>query len=111
MLFRSQAFDVVTVPSHVEPMGNATIEAMAAGRPVVGSEVGGIPESVLNNETGLLVPPASPRDLADAVEQLVRSPELRDTLGSAGRRRATEVFGMARHGADLQRRYDQLCAA
>ena len=46
------AFDIVAVPSHVEPLGNATLEAMAAGVPVVGSRVGGIPEMVVDGETG-----------------------------------------------------------
>ena len=47
-----QAFDVIAVPSHVEPLGNATLEAMAAGRPVVGTHVGGIPEMVVDGVTG-----------------------------------------------------------
>ena len=51
------AADLAVVPSHVEPLGNATLEAMACGLPVVGSEVGGIPEMVVHEETGLLVPP------------------------------------------------------
>ena len=71
-----QLFDIVAVPSHVEPLGNATLEAMAAGRPVVGSHVGGIPEMVVENETGLLVPPGQPDRLAAALEQLLRDPRL-----------------------------------
>ncbi len=49
----------------IEPLGNATLEAMAAGRPVVGSRVGGIPEMIVEGETGLLVPPRDPAALAD----------------------------------------------
>ena len=59
-------FDVVAVPSLVEPLGNATLEAMAAGRPVVGSRVGGIPEMIVDGETGSLVPPQAPHALAVA---------------------------------------------
>ena len=50
------AFDLIAVPSHVEPLGNATLEAMAAERPVVGARVGGIPEMIVDGETGSLVP-------------------------------------------------------
>src|SRR6185503_5823491 len=82
------AFDVITVPSHIEPLGNATLEAMAAGRPVVGSRVGGIPEMVVEGETGVLVPAQDPIDLASALGQLIADPELATKLGSAGRQRA-----------------------
>lgn len=105
-----QAFDIVAVPSLVEPLGNATLEAMAAGRPVVGTRVGGIPEMVVEAETGLLVPVANPAALADAFERLAADDTLRARMGQAARRRAGEAFGMARHGAELQRVYDSLSA-
>ncbi len=100
-------FDIVAVPSHVEPLGNATLEAMAAGRPVVASRVGGIPEMVVHGETGLLVPPKSPDALASAIESLLRDPIRRDAFGAAGRRRARDVFGLERHAARLQEVYDR----
>ena len=78
------AFDIVAVPSHVEPLGNATLEAMAAGVPVVGSRVGGIPEMVLDGETGRLVPPRDPAALADALETLLAAPDLRRAYGAGG---------------------------
>jgi len=106
-----QAFDIVTVPSHVEPLGNATLEAMAAGRPVIGSRVGGIPEMVVDGETGVLVPPKDPRSLADAIERLVRDPALRARMSAAARRRAHDAFGIEAHGRRLQARYDRLCSA
>jgi len=105
-----QAFDIVTVPSHVEPLGNATLEAMAAGRPVIGSRVGGIPEMIVDAETGLLVPPHDPPTLAEAIARLVHSPELRSAMSAAARRRAREVFGSEAHGKRLQAHYDRLCA-
>jgi glycosyltransferase involved in cell wall biosynthesis len=58
------ASDICVVPSHVEPLGNATLEAMANCRPVIGTNVGGIPEMVVDGVTGLLVPPHSPVALA-----------------------------------------------
>ena len=100
------AFDIVAVPSHVEPLGNATLEAMAAGRPVVGSRVGGIPEMIVDGETGILVPPKDPHSLARGLERLVGSPELRRALGQAGRTRAESDFGLPLHGRRLQAIYD-----
>ena len=105
-----QAFDVIAVPSHVEPLGNATLEAMAAGRPVVGSRVGGIPEMVVDGATGYLVPPADPVALADEIGRLVREPLLRSRMSEASRQRAREAFGIAVHGRRLQARYDRLCS-
>lgn len=102
------AFDIVAVPSHVEPLGNATLEAMAAGRPVVGSRVGGIPEMVVEGETGLLVPPRDPLSLATALGRLAESPQLRDTFGRAARVRAESHFGLRLHGERLQRIYDTM---
>lgn len=105
-----QAFDIIAVPSHVEPLGNATLEAMAAGRPVVGSRVGGIPEMVVDGVTGLLVPPASPADLAEALGALVGDSSRRGEMSMAARRRASDTFSMEAHGRRLQNHYDQLCS-
>jgi glycosyltransferase involved in cell wall biosynthesis len=91
------ASDVAVVPSHVEPLGNATLEAMSYALPVLGCRVGGIPEMVVHEETGLLVPPRSPHDLAAALARLVTDAELRRRLGRQGRERCDEVFGLARH--------------
>jgi len=105
------AFDIVTVPSHVEPLGNATLEAMAAGRPVVGSRVGGIPEMVVDGETGRLVPPRDPGGLADALRGLLESPDTRRRSGAAARRRAEIQFNLTVHAERLQDTYDRLCTA
>jgi glycosyltransferase involved in cell wall biosynthesis len=103
-----QAFDVIAVPSHVEPLGNATLEAMAAGRPVIGTRVGGIPEMVVDGETGVLVPPSDPRRLADAIARVVQDPALRSRMSHSARERAREAFGIDVHGQRLQRCYDRL---
>lgn len=104
------AFDVIAVPSHIEPLGNATLEAMAAGRPVVGTRVGGIPEMVVDGTTGLLVPPHDPASLADALARLVESAPLRRAYGEAGRVRAESHFGLRLHAQRLQAIYDGLLA-
>lgn len=105
-----QAFDIIAVPSHEEPLGNATLEAMAAGRPVVGTRVGGIPEMIVEGETGLLVPRSDPAALADAIGSLVRDPQLRAQMSAAARRRAHQTFGFDVHAAVLQTIYDRLCS-
>jgi len=102
------AFDIIAVPSHVEPLGNATLEAMAAGRPVVGSRVGGIPEMIADDVTGLLVPPREPAGLAAAVESLVRDPERARAMGVAGRERAATRFSVGAHAGQVQEVYDRL---
>ncbi len=91
------ASDVATVPSHVEPMANANLEAMSYGLPLVSSRVGGIPEAVLDGETGLLVPPKSPAALAEALARLLTDEPLRLRLGQQGRRRCEEVFSLLAH--------------
>jgi glycosyltransferase involved in cell wall biosynthesis len=100
------AFDIVAVPSHVEPLGNATLEAMASAVPVVGSRVGGIPEMIVDGETGLLVPSHNPESLAGAIEALVRDPMRARAFGQAGRARALRSFSVAAHVARVQGIYD-----
>jgi starch synthase len=80
-------------PSLYEPLGIVNLEAMACGTAVVASRVGGIPEVVDEGKTGLLVPPGSPEDLADALNVLIRDPGLAEAMGRAGRDRAVAEFG------------------
>jgi glycosyltransferase involved in cell wall biosynthesis len=80
--------DVFVLSSYLEGMGTAVLDAMALGKPVVATEVGGIPEIVIDGETGLLVPSRSPNALADAVVQLAADPDLRRRMGVSGRSRA-----------------------
>ncbi|MDM7855574.1 glycosyltransferase [Cellulomonas alba] len=93
--------DVVVVPSRVEPFGNTAVEGMLAGRPVVASRTQGLAEILRDGETGLLVEPGDPADLARALARLARDPELRGRLAAAGRADALERFGTARYGAEI----------
>jgi len=68
------------------------LEAMAHGRAVVATPVGGTPEVVADGETGLLVPPRDPDALADALRRLLDDPDLRRRMGEAGRRRVAADF-------------------
>ena len=104
------AFDIIAVPSHVEPLGNATLEAMASGRPVIGSRVGGIPEMVADGVTGLLVPSRNPNHLAAAIESLLENPAKARSMGLAGRQRAIDRFSVGAHVACVQGVYEQLLA-
>jgi glycogen synthase len=81
---------VVIVPSRVEPFGLVALEAAQAARAVVASRVGGLPETVLDGETGLLVSPDDPHAIAAAVRALVRDPRHATELGLAARRRARD---------------------
>ena len=83
---------LLVLPSSAEGFGLVLIEAMAAGVPVVATDVAGIRDVVRNNRTGLLVPAASPADLARAIERLLADPALAERLASAAR-------------ADVQRRF------
>jgi glycosyltransferase involved in cell wall biosynthesis len=89
-----RAADVFVLSTRAEGLPISIIEAMAAGVPVVATRVGGVPELVVEGETGLLVPPGDPRALADALRRLIGDPELRLKLGSAGRQRAEELFDL-----------------
>jgi glycosyltransferase involved in cell wall biosynthesis len=79
--------DIFAMPSRREEWGVAAAEASATGLPVVASRVGGIPEIVVDGETGILVPPEDPAALASALATLFADVELRSRYGEAGRRK------------------------
>ena len=87
---------IVACPSHREGFGVVCAEAMAHGRPVVASAVGGLRDLVVDGETGILVPPGDVAALRLALERLLGDAELRRRLGQAGRRRALEVLSWDR---------------
>jgi len=78
------AFDVAVLPSYREAQGLTILEAMALSRPVVASDVGGIPEMIEDGRNGLLVPPHDPPALANAIVRLLTSHPLADMIGRAG---------------------------
>jgi glycosyltransferase involved in cell wall biosynthesis len=86
---------IVCCPSRREGYGVVAREAMAHGRPVVASAVGGLVDAVEDGVTGLLVPPRDPKALRAALERLLDDPDLRLRLGAAARERARERFSRA----------------
>ncbi len=91
------AADIAVVPSHVEPFGLVVIEAMARCVPVIGARVGGIPEMIVPEETGILVDPQNPPQLARALHDLLTDPERRRRFGEQSRRRCEEFFSLDSH--------------
>ncbi len=108
------ASDLVVLPAvrdekgDVEGLGVVLIEALAHGRPVIGSRDGGIPDVVRHEETGLLVPPDDPGALANAIETIVANPTVAKEMGARGSRDVETRFGWDRVVADLVGVYDSI---
>jgi len=100
--------DIFVCPSLYEGFGIAIVEAMAAGRPVVASAVGGIPEIVVHEDTGLLVPPGDAAALAGALATLLNHPEQARAMGARGLARAREKFSIDTAVQQHQQLYESL---
>ena len=98
---------VVACPSLREGFGVACLEAMAAGRPVVASAVGGLRDLVVDEETGLLVPPGDVSALRGALERLLGDADLRARLGRAARERVLTEFTWKRYAELILAAYDE----
>jgi len=88
--------DLFVMSSVTEGLGSAVLDAMAMGHAVVGTKAGGIPEAVIDEETGVLVEPADAKALAGAIVRLLKDANLRQQFGAAGRARVTKQFGVDR---------------
>ncbi|HEY9851131.1 MAG TPA: glycosyltransferase family 1 protein [Leptolyngbyaceae cyanobacterium] len=102
------AADVSVVPSHYEPFGLVTIEAMACGTPVVGSDVGGLQFTIVPEETGLLCPPKDVAAFASAIDQILCNSEWANQLGHAARKRVETMFSWNAVAVQLSELYDNL---
>lgn len=86
------ASDLVVLPSHVEGLPSAMLEAFASARPVVATDVGGVGEALVDGHAGRLIPPRDPEALAAAITALLADPALRDAMGRRGRALALARF-------------------
>jgi glycosyltransferase involved in cell wall biosynthesis len=105
------AIDVMALPSHREPCALAYIEAALLRKPIVACAAGGTPESVADEETGLLVPVGNRRAIADAICTLLDNRTLARRMGEAGYDRAVDLFGWGRFTATLEGVYDRVLSS
>jgi len=104
---RLAAANVLVLPSVIDPEGGmdnlptVVMEAMATRLPVVSTNIGGIPEMVVENETGFVMQPNDPSALADAIEKLIGDRSLAQRLGQAGSERARELFSIEKNAREL----------
>jgi L-malate glycosyltransferase len=101
-------FDVAVVASLSEGFSNTIIEYMASSKPVVATRVGGNAEAVLHGQTGLLVSPEDPEELAEAVWLLLRDKETALQFGAAGRKRAEERFSLGHMIKNYEHMFEQV---
>jgi glycosyltransferase involved in cell wall biosynthesis len=105
-----RAADLFVLPSRLDNLPMALLEAMAAGLPVVASRVGGVPDAVLPGTTGLLVPPDDPAALAAAVSALVADPARAAALGAAAHALARRHFSLEAMGRGFLKVYGECLA-
>lgn len=100
--------DVFVLPSTYEPFGNVLIEAMSFGIPVVATNVGGIPEIIIDGVTGFLVPPREPNNLAEKILYLLESRDVAKKMGKLGKENVKKYFIAKRLGDEIEEVYDYL---
>jgi len=105
------AFDVFVLPSLTEGIPVALLEAASAGLPAVASAVGGVPEVVVDGETGLLVPPRDSAALADAIQRLHGDRLLAQEMGAAARARVSREFSRAAQAARYREVFEKVLGA
>jgi glycosyltransferase involved in cell wall biosynthesis len=105
------AYDLFVQPSNWEGFGLTVLEAMAAGRPVVATRVGGIPEIVRDGRDGILVPPGAASRLADGILKVLGDRDLGARLGRSGRERVEASFGIDGLVRDTAALYHELLQA
>ena len=102
--------DLYVQPNVKAGLGTAVIEAMAMGKPVVATRVGGHPEVVVDGRTGRLCPPEDPRAMAEAIASLLDQPRQLPAMGQKGRERVQRLFDQDRMVAKIERIYQRVAA-
>jgi L-malate glycosyltransferase len=103
-----KAFDIFVMSSLTEGLGTSLLDAMACGKPIVATTAGGIPEVVVDGETGFLVAPRDHEGMARAIVSLLKDEALRRRMGEAGRTRARVHFSAERMVQDTLRVYQRV---
>ena len=103
-----QKCDIFVAPSYYESFGLIFAEAMAYGKPVIGTNVGGIPDVVEHNTNGILVTPGDQNELAEAILKLANSSKLRVSMGNAGRKRVKEKFSIPEMASNSVKLYEEV---
>ena len=101
-------FDIFILPSLWEPLGNVALEAAAFGKPVIVTNVGGLPETIIPDKTGLIVPPSDAKKLADAIIYLIEHRNIAKRMGENGRQRVKDYFCSSRVGDEVEKVYKVL---
>jgi glycosyltransferase involved in cell wall biosynthesis len=97
--------DIFCIPSSREGFGLVAAEAMMHSLPVIASKVGGLKDVVLDGETGFLVPPFSPKEIADKIQFLTDNPDLRKEMGEKGKVRASQNYSADRYVKEVENLY------
>lgn len=100
--------DICVSSSSSEGLSNSILEFMSAGKPVVATDAGGNRELVVDEKTGILVPPSNPRTLASSIERLLENRQLAESMGQAGRKRIEELFSSKKMMQEIEDLYDTL---
>lgn len=100
--------DIFVFPSLSDTFGIVNLEAMASGLPIVASSVGGLPEVVVDKETGFLIPPGDPTKLAEKLKLLITDRRLRRKMGVRGRERVESLFSIDKMSASVLDMYHEL---
>ena len=103
-----KGFDLFVMSSETEGLGTSLLDAMAAGKATIGTDVGGIPEAIEDRETGMIVPPNDPASLARAIVGLLKDEPLRRRLGQAGLARARRLFSVEQMVEGTMKAYERL---
>ena len=102
------AFDVFVLSSILEGLPRIVIEAMAMKRPVVASDIDGVREQLRHNETGLLVPPANPKALAEAILSILDDQQKAEHLGREARKAAEQMFDLKHTLDSVEMLYEEV---
>jgi glycosyltransferase involved in cell wall biosynthesis len=108
MLLLYNECDIYVQPSIIEPFGIAVLEAMACGKPVIGTRIGGMLDTIKDGETGFLIEPRSAKDIAEKII-LLKDAHIRKEMGIKARNRTVEVFDWARIGSVYDKLIRDIC--